>query len=97
MHFTDSTFGANTLAHFWILKAFLPALVRSGKGHVVCMSSILGLVGAAQMSQPQYPSLALAQLTSSRLLRKQSCACQPTPDPPRRARQPVCPMLPELR
>ncbi|WVF66797.1 hypothetical protein IAT40_001539 [Kwoniella sp. CBS 6097] len=44
------TFGANTLAHFWVLKAFLPAMLRSGEGHIVTMSSVLGMVGAAQMT-----------------------------------------------
>ncbi|WVQ83557.1 hypothetical protein IAT38_005698 [Cryptococcus sp. DSM 104549] len=44
------TFGANTLAHFWILKAFLPEMIRQNAGHVVTMSSVLGLVGAAQMT-----------------------------------------------
>jgi all-trans-retinol dehydrogenase (NAD+) len=48
---TTSTFGSNTLAHFWILKAFLPALIRSGKGHIVTVSSLLGLVGCAQLSK----------------------------------------------
>ena len=47
----SSTFGVNTLAHFWVQKAFLPALVRMKRGHIVSISSILGLVGAAQMSQ----------------------------------------------
>ncbi|AAW45076.2 retinal short-chain dehydrogenase/reductase, putative [Cryptococcus deneoformans JEC21] len=45
-----STFGSNTLAHFWVLKAFLPAMLRRGRGHIVTMSSILGIVGAAQMT-----------------------------------------------
>lgn len=45
-----STFGANTLAHFWTLKAFLPAMLRKNSGHIVTVSSVLGLVGAAQMS-----------------------------------------------
>ena len=47
----DSTFGSNTLSHFWVLKAFLPAMIRKGRGHVVTMSSIMGLVGSAQMSE----------------------------------------------
>lgn len=46
-----STFGSNTLAHFWILKALLPALLRTGKGHIVTVSSIMGLVASAQMSE----------------------------------------------
>ncbi|WVQ94409.1 hypothetical protein IAU59_001488 [Kwoniella sp. CBS 9459] len=44
------TFGANTLAPFWVLKAFLPAMLRAEEGHIVTMSSVLGLVGAAQMT-----------------------------------------------
>ncbi|KIR58084.1 hypothetical protein I314_06049 [Cryptococcus bacillisporus CA1873] len=45
-----NTFGSNTLAHFWVLKAFLPAMLRRGRGHIVTMSSILAIVGAAQMT-----------------------------------------------
>lgn len=30
-----STFGVNTLSHFWILKEFLPAMIKAGKGHIV--------------------------------------------------------------
>jgi hypothetical protein len=48
-----STFGANTLAHFWTLKTFLPAILARGSGHVVTMSSVLGVVGCAQMSEWQ--------------------------------------------
>ncbi|KAL7419820.1 hypothetical protein Q5752_005736 [Cryptotrichosporon argae] len=44
------TFHVNTLAHFWILKAFLPALIWKKAGHVVTVSSVLGVVGAAQMT-----------------------------------------------
>lgn len=47
---TYSTFGSNTLAHFWILKAFLPGLLARGSGHIVTISSVLGLIGCAQMS-----------------------------------------------
>lgn len=51
-----STFGSNTIAHFWVLKAFLPAMLRRGRGHIVTVSSLLGLVGCAQMSKSQLPS-----------------------------------------
>ena len=40
----------NLLSHFWILKAFLPELIKSKAGHVITMSSVMGLVGAAQMT-----------------------------------------------
>lgn len=29
------TFGVNTMAHFWLLKAFLPGLLKAGTGHIV--------------------------------------------------------------
>jgi NAD(P)-dependent dehydrogenase (short-subunit alcohol dehydrogenase family) len=44
------TFGVNTLSHFWILKAFLPGLLERKSGHIVTMSSALGLTGVAQMT-----------------------------------------------
>ncbi|ODO09319.1 hypothetical protein I350_02919 [Cryptococcus amylolentus CBS 6273] len=46
----QTTFGCNTLANFWVLKAFLPAMLRKGQGHIITVSSLLGLLGAAQMS-----------------------------------------------
>lgn len=44
------SFGANTLAQFWIVQEFLPALIRAGRGHIVNMSSVMGLIACAQMS-----------------------------------------------
>jgi NAD(P)-dependent dehydrogenase (short-subunit alcohol dehydrogenase family) len=46
----QQTFGTNTLSHFWILKAFLPGLLKRKQGHIVSMSSALGMTGVAQMS-----------------------------------------------
>ncbi|KAF8639862.1 hypothetical protein AX17_001117 [Amanita inopinata Kibby_2008] len=45
----NQTFGVNTLAHFWILKAFLPGMLERKTGHIVSMASVMGYVGAAQM------------------------------------------------
>ncbi|XP_045162385.2 short-chain dehydrogenase/reductase 3-like isoform X2 [Mercenaria mercenaria] len=39
------TLKVNTLAQIWTIKAFLPAMLEKGKGHIVCMSSLLGLLG----------------------------------------------------
>lgn len=33
LHFR--TFGVNTLAHFWTLKAFLPEMIKNKAGHIV--------------------------------------------------------------
>ncbi|WWC59961.1 uncharacterized protein I303_102524 [Kwoniella dejecticola CBS 10117] len=60
-----NTFGSNTLSHFWILKAFLPALIRRGMGHVVTMSSVMGVVGAAQMTDYCASKAALISLNQS--------------------------------
>ncbi|KAI4475157.1 hypothetical protein M0802_015264 [Mischocyttarus mexicanus] len=29
----------NTISHFWTMKAFLPAMIKNNKGHIVCISS----------------------------------------------------------
>ena len=50
------TFGVNTLAHFWTLKAFLPAMIEQKEGHIVTMSSVMGITGTAQMSTWRRPS-----------------------------------------
>ncbi|KIM46413.1 hypothetical protein M413DRAFT_441506 [Hebeloma cylindrosporum] len=46
----QQTFGANTLSHFWVLKAFLPSLLKNKSGHIITMSSALGMTGVAQMT-----------------------------------------------
>ncbi|KIJ69970.1 hypothetical protein HYDPIDRAFT_142761 [Hydnomerulius pinastri MD-312] len=46
----QQTFGVNTLAHFWTLKAFLPKMIENNSGHIVSVASVMGLVGSAQMS-----------------------------------------------
>ena len=63
---TNRTFGVNILAHFYILKAFLPYLLEKKRGHIVgtnflfpytylhqqiTMASVLGMIGVAQMSE----------------------------------------------
>ncbi|ORX36408.1 hypothetical protein BD324DRAFT_656836 [Kockovaella imperatae] len=56
------SFGSNTLAQFWTLKTFLPAMIRAGHGHVVSLTSVLGLVGAAQMTDYCASKAALVSL-----------------------------------
>jgi len=59
------TFGVNTLAHFWILKAFLPGMIERKTGHIVTVSSILGHAGVAQMSDYCASKAALISLNAS--------------------------------
>lgn len=39
------TFDVNVLAHFWTIKAFLPGMIESKKGHIVNVASMAGFSG----------------------------------------------------
>src|SRR5207249_2932649 len=43
------TFDVNTLALFWTTRAFLPAMLERGTGHVVTIASAAGLVGTSRL------------------------------------------------
>jgi all-trans-retinol dehydrogenase (NAD+) len=45
----ERTFGVNTLALFWTTRAFLPAMIERGTGHVVTVASAGGLVGIPRL------------------------------------------------
>jgi len=44
------SFSVNTLAHFYILKAFLPGMIKEKKGHIITMSSVLATAPACRVS-----------------------------------------------
>ncbi|XP_030301525.1 epidermal retinol dehydrogenase 2-like [Calypte anna] len=46
----EKTMEVNTMAHFWIYKAFLPGMVASNHGHLVSIASAAGLVGVSHLS-----------------------------------------------
>ncbi|XP_051532045.1 epidermal retinol dehydrogenase 2 [Myxocyprinus asiaticus] len=41
----EKSMQVNSLAHFWMYKAFLPAMIASNHGHVVSIASSAGLIG----------------------------------------------------
>lgn len=41
----ERTMQVNALSHFWITKAFLPAMLEANHGHIVSISSGAGLIG----------------------------------------------------
>ena len=43
--YMEKTVQVNTIAHFWTVKAFLPAMIRNNHGHFVTIASSAGLVG----------------------------------------------------
>ncbi|MGP1577241.1 MAG: SDR family oxidoreductase [Treponema sp.] len=43
------TMNVNTLSLFWITKAFLPAMIEKGTGHIVTIASAAGLIGVKKL------------------------------------------------
>ena len=46
----QKTIEINTIAHFWLLKAFLPSMIQRNQGHIVTLSSAAGTVGVSKLS-----------------------------------------------
>lgn len=44
------TFEVNTMSHFWMVKEFLPAMVRANHGHVVTIASMASFVALGEMT-----------------------------------------------
>ncbi|KAJ7094538.1 retinal short-chain dehydrogenase/reductase [Mycena belliarum] len=61
----QQTFGVNMLAHFWTLKAFLPGMIAKKRGHIVTMASVMGIQGAAQLTDYSASKAALINLHRS--------------------------------
>ncbi|KIO12580.1 hypothetical protein M404DRAFT_959019 [Pisolithus tinctorius Marx 270] len=59
------TFGVNTMAHFWTLKAFLPKMIERKSGHIVTVASVMGLVGSAQMTDYSASKAAITNMHES--------------------------------
>lgn len=55
----------NTLAHIWTIKAFLPAMISTNHGHIVCMSSTLGLMGLSGTADYTTAKFSLSGLMES--------------------------------
>ncbi|CAI9720468.1 epidermal retinol dehydrogenase 2-like [Octopus vulgaris] len=46
----ENSFQVNTLAYFWTIKVFLPKMIEKNYGHIVNMSSSLGLTGINKLT-----------------------------------------------
>ena len=44
------TFEVNTLAHFWMVKEFLPAMIEKNHGHVVTIASMASFAALGEMA-----------------------------------------------
>jgi len=56
------TMEVNTLAHFWTIREFLPAMIDMKRGHIVCISSQAGKVGFANLTDYCTSKFAVAGL-----------------------------------
>ena len=61
----ERTVAVNLLAHFWTMKAFLPAMVARKEGHVVNMASAGGLLGVPFITDYCATKFAVIGLTES--------------------------------
>ena len=43
------TFNVNIISHYWTLQAFLPAMIRNKKGHVVALASMASFLSPPGM------------------------------------------------
>lgn len=59
------TLDINVLAHFWTIKAFLPAMLRNGFGHIVTIASAGGLIGVHRLSDYSASKFAVFGLDES--------------------------------
>ena len=46
----EKVFRVNTFSHFWTVDEFLPDFIRQKRGHIVCLSSIAGIVGTSNLT-----------------------------------------------
>ncbi|ORY52813.1 hypothetical protein BCR35DRAFT_337602, partial [Leucosporidium creatinivorum] len=60
-----NTFDVNVIAQFPLIKALLPAMLEQGTGHIVTVSSVFGLAGAAQLADYSASKHALMGLHES--------------------------------
>lgn len=61
----ERTFRVNTLSHFHTIRTFLPYMLKEGRGTIVTVSSVLGHLGAANLSAYTASKAALLALHHS--------------------------------
>ncbi|KAJ3343787.1 phosphate transporter [Gonapodya sp. JEL0774] len=61
----QKVFAVNVLAHFWTIRAFLPAMLKRNKGHIVTVASALGTTGVAGLADYCASKSAAIGLTES--------------------------------
>jgi all-trans-retinol dehydrogenase (NAD+) len=71
----EKTMAVNALASFWTVKAFLPAMLVRGAGHIVTVSSaagIIGVTGLADYSASKFAAFGFNEALRMELRKKRS-------------------------
>ena len=58
-------FNVNVFAHFWLIREFLPEMLKENKGHIINVSSICGIAGGYKVSDYCSSKFAVTGLTES--------------------------------
>lgn len=45
-----TTFEVNTMSHFWMVKEFLPSMIKKNHGHVITIASMASFVALGEMA-----------------------------------------------
>lgn len=58
-------FDVNIISHFWLCKQFLPKMIELNKGHIVNVSSVLGIMAGSQLSDYSATKFAVCGFTEA--------------------------------
>jgi all-trans-retinol dehydrogenase (NAD+) len=61
----QNIFNVNVLAHFWLIREFLPSMIKNNKGHICNMASVCGLMGSYKLTDYCSTKFAVIGLTES--------------------------------
>lgn len=49
-HKIRTTFEVNTMAHWWMVKEFLPSMIKNNHGHVITIASMASFAALGEMA-----------------------------------------------
>ena len=61
----QNIFNVNVLAHFWLIREFLPAMIKKNHGHICNIASVCGLMGSYKLTDYCSSKFAVVGLTES--------------------------------
>jgi len=58
-------FDVNIISHFWLCKQFLPKMIELNRGHIINVSSVLGIIAGAQLCDYSATKFAVCGFTEA--------------------------------